>query len=354
MSRITKLRISNLRNLERVELTPHPALNLLYGSNGAGKTSILESIVVLSRGRSFRTSQAAELIGKAGDTFNVFAQVSDDDKTTTRLGLERSKKHWRARKDGKDLSQLSHLTRVLPVILMEPNSHLLVSGAPEGRRKFLDWGVFHVEHGFLAAWREFSRVLKQRNAALRFHQSELLESMDIVFAELGMQLGRLRRAHSAEIADKVQTLLEELSSGLNRVRIEYNDGWSGDSLIGALKNGRENDLARGLTGNGPHRADISLIYEEAAARAVLSRGEQKILAAALLLSQAEVISENNKRPILILDDLASEFDQDHYQAVLNRSLKTGAQVWVSGTRRIEPQQEHRLFHVEHGRVQEML
>jgi DNA replication and repair protein RecF len=351
---ITKIQINNLRNLESVDLEPHPGLNLLYGPNGAGKTSVLESIVVLSRGRSFRTKHAAELIGKGGETFNVFADISGKDKRTYKLGLQRSKKHWRARKDGRDLSQLSQLTRVLPLVLMEPNSHLLVSGAPEIRRKFLDWGVFHVEQDFLRVWRDFSKILKQRNAALRFRQSELLDSMDIVFSEIGIQLGRLRRSHSNEIAKKLQSLLEELSSGLEKVRVEYKEGWNRDTLAAALEESRENDLVRGLTGAGPHRADIALIYQEAAARAVLSRGEQKILAAALLLSQAENLAKHNKVPILLLDDLASEFDEDHYESVLQRAMSIGGQVWVSGTRKTVPELDHKMFHVKHGQVQEML
>lgn len=351
---IKKLQISNLRNLESVEIKPHPGLNLLYGSNGAGKTSVLESILVLSRGRSFRTKHAAELIGKGGKTFNVFAEIHDNDDRTYKLGLERSQKHWRARKDGQDLSQLSQLTRVLPLVLMEPNSHLLVSGAPEIRRKFLDWGVFHVEQDFLGVWRDFSKILKQRNAALRFRQSELLDSMDVVFSEIGTHLGRLRCSHSSEIAKKVQVLLADLCSGLEQVRLEYKDGWSQGSLAEALVESRENDLVRGLTGSGPHRADIALIYQKASAKTVLSRGEQKLLAAALLLSQAEILAKNCGVPILLIDDLASEFDEEHYESVLNRAMKIGGQVWVSGTRKLVPEVDHKMFHVKHGGVQEML
>jgi DNA replication and repair protein RecF len=237
---------------------------------------------------------------------------------------------------------------------MEPNSHLLVSGAPEIRRKFLDWGVFHVEQEFLKVWRDFSKILKQRNAALRFRQEEVLDSIDVVFSEVGVQLGLLRRSHCSEIAKKTQFLLQELSSGLEKIRVDYRNGWNRDSLAVSLKESRENDLVRGLTGTGPHRADISLNYRETAAKAVLSRGEQKILAAALLLSQAEILAEHNRVPILLLDDLASEFDEDHYECVLQRALKIGGQVWVSGTRKVVPELDHKMFHVKHGRLQEML
>ena len=351
---IKTLQIENVRNLARVDIEPSPTLNFLFGANGAGKTSVLESLVVLSRGRSFRTNQANELIGPEGGSFRVFAESLNHARKTIRLGLERSGKHWRARKNGDDLSQLSQLTRDLPLVLMEPNSHLLVSGPPEVRRKYIDWGMFHVEHEFLATWRRFSKILKQRNAALRFRQEDVLESIDAVFSELGSRLGRLRRSHSDEIAERVQGLLTDLGSSLENMRFEYHDGWTRGSLQESLLAGREGDLMRGTTGSGPHRADIALFYKESPARSVLSRGEQKLLSAALLLSQVEILAKMGEKPIILLDDLASEFDQEHFERVLDRALKCGGQVWVSGTRIHSSEVDHKVFHVEHGQVQEMV
>ena len=327
---------------------------MLFGGNGAGKTSVLESMVVLSRGRSFRTKQASELIGPVAGSFRLFAEAINNSEKTHRLGLERSGKHWRARLDGNDVSQLSQLTRGLPLVLMEPNSHLLVSGPPEVRRKYLDWGMFHVEHEFLDTWRRFSKILKQRNAALRFRQEDVLDSIDRVFSELGTRLGQLRRMHSNAISEKVQVLLTELGSGLADIRLEYRDGWAKESLAESLAASREGDLDRGSTGSGPHRADIALFHKDVYARSVLSRGEQKLLSAALLLSQADILSKQGEKPVILLDDLASEFDKHHYESVLSKAHESGGQVWVSGTRKHSIGIEHKLFHVEHGAVKEMV
>jgi DNA replication and repair protein RecF len=351
---IKSLKIENIRNLARVEIQPSPTLNILFGANGSGKTSVLESLVVLSRGRSFRTNQANELIGPEGDSFRVFAESLNHARKTIRLGLERSGKHWRARKNGDDLSQLSQLTRDLPLVLMEPNSHLLVSGPPEIRRKYLDWGMFHVEHEFLDTWRRFSKILKQRNAALRSRQEDVLESIDVVFSDLGSRLGRLRRSHSEEISERVQGLLTELGSSLENMRFEYNNGWTRETLQESLRAGREGDLLRGTTGAGPHRADIAIFCKEATARSVLSRGEQKLLSAALLLSQVDILAKLGEKPVVLLDDLASEFDQEHFERVLARALKSGGQVWVSGTRIHRAEVDQKVFHVEHGEVREMV
>ncbi len=351
---LKKLQIENLRNLAQVDITPHPRLNFLFGTNGAGKTSVLESIVVLSRGRTFRTNQASELIGPGAGTFRVFAESVGDNGKGSRLGLERSGKNWRARKDGSDLTQLSQLTRALPLVWMEPNSHLLVSGPPETRRRFLDWGMFHVEQGFLDAWRRFSKILKQRNAALRFRQEGVLDSVDEVFAEQGARLGSMRKSHACEISRRVRDLLGSLHADLEEIALEYKDGWPGGDLLAALGAGRDRDLARGVSGTGPHRADMDITHGGSRARGVLSRGEQKILSAALLFAQAEVLSGLGEKPIILLDDLASEFDQERYESALSVALNFGGQVWVTGTRMTATEAEHKVFHVEHGEVAEMV
>ena len=307
-------------------------------------------MVVLSRGRSFRTTQAAELIGPASRTFQVFAVAEQANGRLDRLGLERSGKRWRGRKNGADLSQISQLTHSLPLVLMEPDSHLLVSGQPDIRRKYLDWGMFHVEHGFLEAWRHFSRALKQRNAALRKGQRDVLESLDTVLAEQGERLTELRRAHAESVAVGIQAMLGDLSANQPDLSLEYQPGWGAGSLLEALRRGRERDLERGQTMVGPHRADLALLRDKVPAKAVLSRGEQKILAAALLLTQAERLAGNGERPVLLLDDLASEFDDRHYVRVLERAQATGAQVWVTGTREPGPGDAGHVFHVEQGQV----
>jgi DNA replication and repair protein RecF len=351
---VRKLQVENFRNLKRVEIEPHEVLNLFHGSNGAGKTSVLEALVVLSRGRSFRTTQAAELIGPEDGTFRVFALTEDRHGQLHRLGLERSGKRWRGRMNGADLSQLSQLTRSLPLVLMEPDSHLLISGPPEARRKYLDWGMFHVEQEFLSVWRRYSKALKQRNAALRGGEAAVLDSIEKILAEQGSRLTELRRAHCDSVGGNIQTMLSELSAGLKDVSLEYQQGWSGGELHEVLRRNRGRDADRGQTLSGPHRADLALTCGNTPARAVLSRGEQKILAAALLLTQAELLASLGEKPVILLDDLESEFDELHYSRVLERALATGAQAWVSGTRPRDAATTCMMFHVEQGEVRKVV
>ena len=351
---IKSLRIENFRNLKSVSIEPHPQLNFYYGDNGAGKTSLLEALVVVSRGKSFKTAHIEELSGVDAAPFRVVLEsrfAGQDHK----MGLERNGKNWKARLDGQDVPMLSALTRQLPMVLMEPNSHLLISGPPEGRRRFLDWGVFHVEPLFLDCWRRYARVLKQRNAALRAKQVRVLDSLDHLAATLGEQLNAYRWAYFCRLAaafsqqDEVQGAPE-----LKDVLLDFQPGWKGVSLLEALVRTRSRDLESGATGEGPHRADVLFSKDQKEVRSLFSRGEQKSLVASLLLKQAELLAAQGEPPLVLLDDLASEFDQQHFASVLLRALACAGQVWVTGTSAPDPARERKVFHVKHGSVQELL
>lgn len=351
---IRQITIENLRNLSSVAIEPHERLNYLFGDNGAGKTSVLEAITTLSRGRSFRTAQAAELTGPKEASFRVFAEIEDEQGKRHRAGLERSARHWRGRLDGADLRQLSELTRILPTVLMEPDSHLLVSGAPEVRRRFMDWGVFHVEHDFLETWRAYARALKQRNSALRQQRIDLLDSLDDVLASHGNRLHESRLRYAEQVSSRLELALDELKSQVQAVSLHYQPGWKGDTLLGALFERRHRDLERGQTDSGPHRADLAISCRSAPARTVLSRGEQKAVAAALLMIQADLLKSAGKRAVLLFDDLVSEFDRTHFEVVLAKAMDFGAQVWITGTERPELGDPCKVFHVEQGCVEELV
>ena len=353
---INKLQINNLRNLRQVELEAHPSINTFFGTNGAGKTSVLESISLLSRGRSFRTNKIAKVIGDHGNQVQVYAELDEGPNSDgkTRLGIERDPRTWRARRDGKDLKQLSELASVLAVVAMEPNSHTLISGSPDVRRRYLDWGVFHVEPHYLDAWRRYARALKQRNAALRSGETTVLAGLERILVQTGTTMSEMRLEYIETLSGHMGALMPELSPGLERVTMEYRRGWAADTLEEALRDQRQSDLERGSTHAGPHRADLAIKVGGQLVRDSASRGEQKILATALVLAQARRLIEAGRKPVLLLDDLASEFDQQHFTATLQAGKNLGVQIWISGVEQIDPGSPHAMFHVEHGEVRKMV
>lgn len=354
---IKTLRIENFRNLGLVQIEAHERVNFIFGDNGAGKTSLLEAMVVLSRGRSFKTAHAEELTGAETGAFRIFSETGHSGRTH-RLGLERDGRLWKARKDGQDVALLSVLTRLLPLVLMEPNSHLLVSGAPDVRRRYLDWGVFHVEPAFLEAWRRYSRALKQRNAALRSGQIRVLDSLDEVTAGSGEALHELRVTYFEKLkrvfGERSGEAGNQAAPALSGLELSYLPGWKGGALQEALARSRKHDLDNGATSQGPHRADLLMSCDGKPVRTLLSRGEQKALAADLLLSQARLLAGTGELPLVLLDDLASEFDQQHFSTTLASALACAGQVWVTGTRAPAFAEAHKVFHVERGQVREVV
>jgi len=352
--RVKSLSISNVRNISAAQIDFDPRLNCFIGDNGAGKTSILEALSVLSKGRSFRPGQVSSLIGPAGESLQVVSKIESQAGDGHQLGFERDTDQWVARHNGADISNLSELTELLPFVVLEPNSHILVSGPPEGRRKYLDWGVFHVEHQFLTLWRRYQRVLKQRNAALKQASRLMVESLDTQFVQLGEQLHHARNAHVDRLEGLLQNQLSFFCETLENVTLNYKKGWSGDSLAEALEISDMRDMERGATGPGPHKADLLLAIDGVPAKERLSRGEQKAMTAALVMAQAQMISEYGEMPVLMLDDLASELDETHLARVLDVGLDLGAQILLTGTDMVPAitncNSPYTVFHVKHGSV----
>jgi DNA replication and repair protein RecF len=352
--RVKSLNIINLRNISSAQIELDPCLNCFIGDNGAGKTSILEALSVLSKGRSFRSGQISSLIGPAGDSFQIVSKIVSQAGDLHQLGMQRDDDQWSARLNGADVTNLSELTELLPHVVLEPNSHTLVSGPPDGRRRYLDWGVFHVEHNFLVLWRRYNRVLKQRNAALKQANRKIVESLDSQFVQLGEKLHQARQNHTERLDVLLQKQLSLFCESLKDITLSYKKGWSGENLAEAIEISEMRDIERGATGPGPHRADLLLAINGVPAKERLSRGEQKAMTAALVMAQAQLISESGEIPFLVLDDLSSELDENHFGKVLTAGMDLGAQLFLTGTD-LAPairscNSPFAVFHVKHGCV----
>ncbi|MEO6104357.1 MAG: DNA replication/repair protein RecF [Pseudoxanthomonas sp.] len=356
---VIRLTASGLRRFDHVGIDPAPGLNLITGDNGAGKTSLLEALHLMAYGRSFRGRVRDGLVRTGAEAVEIFVEWQEGaDSRHRRAGLRHSGQNWVGRLDGENVAQLGELCAALAVVSFEPGSHALVTGGGEPRRRFVDWGLFHVEPGFLPLWRRYARALKQRNALLKSGApGQQLDAWDHELAEAGEPLTRHRRDYLEQLQVRLSEVADALVPALGASNIEFQSGWRSSelSLADALLVSRDRDRGLGYTTVGPHRADWRIEYAAHPQRESLSRGQAKLTALSALLAQAEDYAQRRGEwPIMALDDLASELDRNHQRRVLQRLLGSGAQVFVTGTEPpsalIDLQVAPAAFHVEHGLI----
>jgi DNA replication and repair protein RecF len=373
---VTRLDIRQLRRFRDVTLAPAAGLNLITGENGAGKTSVLEALHLMAYGRSFRGRVRDGLVQAGAPALEVFVEWLEGGRRhlltgtggvadlvpvgsrNRKAGLRHSGQEWTGRLDGAAVAHLGELCAALAVVSFDPGSHALISGGGEPRRRYLDWGLFHVEPEFLPLWRRYGRALKQRNALLKGKARDpQLDAWDAELADAGEAMTRQRQAYLDTLQDPYVRLLAGLAPAVGAGALRYQPGWRRDelSLLDALLVARDRDLVAGHTSVGPHRADWALEFAALPGREALSRGQAKLVALAALLAQAEhYAAVRGEWPVVALDDLASELDRHHQRRVLQHLLNCGAQVFVTGTE--PPPGLEGLdipitrFHVEHGEI----
>jgi DNA replication and repair protein RecF len=354
------LRIAGLRCLEGVSIAPAPGISVFVGANGAGKTSVLEAAYLLSHGRSFRAGSRDVLLKRGATALSVFAEVRDGDGRARRLGLGRESGRWQARVDG-DAVSLGSLVQECAVVCFEPGSHDLIAGPSDERRRFLDWGLFHVERGFVNQWRRYQRALKQRNALLRSGppvDGNLMDPWESELAASGEALSSYRKTYLDRLLPHIQGFMGNVLPELGEFTIRYKGGWDeAMDLAATLFERRGRDVGRGHTTAGPHRADFTIAFEHAPLREHLSRGQEKLCALACLLGQASLHAEmRGEWPVVCLDDLASELDRTHQEWVVAQLMGRDVQVLVTGTEVPHAliDQPVTVFHVEQGGVAALL
>ena len=361
---IRKLNVDGVRNLQSVRLDELASVNVLFGDNGAGKTSVLEAIYLLSSAKTFRSHKIKPLINTQMDNCVVYGEVVDESTNNYQsIAVQRFTsvdKPGVIKVAGESVGSASVLAERLPVQVVSSETFKLLEGAPTNRRQFLDWGVFHVEHRFLHRWKSLQRSLKQRNSLLRHGKIEPLQLA--VWDEEFVQHAEAIDAYRAAYFQKFKPLFEQLLGRLIRlegeIAISYRRGWDKDSSLSEiLSSNRERELEKGYTVSGPHRADLQLRYQGGLASDILSRGQQKLVVCALRIAQAALLAELKGRHCLFLvDDLPAELDADHRRTFCELLEGLGSQVFVSCVDSEDlrsswsDQTDIRMFHVEQGSV----
>jgi len=326
---LRRVQVTDFRCLQSAALDLDPRFTLISGPNASGKTSLLEAIYVLSRGRSFRTRRLEHLIRHGAEQFVVFGEVEAMDRRIP-LGVEGAASGIRAKIGGANASSLAELAVALPVQIIDPEIHHLIEEGPGRRRRFLDWGVFHVEHTFVAHWQRYRQALKQRNAALKSGQPRAaIAAWDGDLLHYGELLTTARSRYVAQLVEQAASIVGNLLG--MELELGYRPGWARDqSFADSLEHSRGHDQASGATQVGPHRAELSIRLDGLSVKDRISRGQQKLLAAALLMAQLKLFPDGAPvQPSLLLDDPAAELDDDRLTGLIREVSAHSVQLIVT-------------------------
>lgn len=321
MSKILSLSVHQFRNIESASLELGPGLNLIVGDNAAGKTALIEALWVLSTGRSFRTSKPQNCIQIDSSGFTLFTQSQLNDQTF-KIGINRTADALKMKVDGQLIKVQSELAAKLPLQLLTPESHRLLEEGPKARRQYIDWGCFHQVPSFIHHWKQYQRVLKQRNQALRqklpVTQITLWDAQLVASAEA---MNEIRQSYVMQLQPLLlnfcQLLMPELMA---QAECHFRSGWpkTTANLQAALLDSLQKDLQLGHTQYGAHRADLQFKFNGKDALHILSRGQQKLFVCALLLAQASLYEQVLQSPVIMLvDDLPAELDEKHRATLLS-------------------------------------
>ncbi len=372
---IKTLKIENVRNIQSLTLSTLSQVNVFTGDNGAGKTSILESLYIASVGRSFRHQQIKPLLNIEAHFLRVFLECIDSHGMVYKLGIERNhKSDYKIRINGEKATSLAALSRLLPLIIIDSTSFTLLDGASSDRRKFLDWGVFHVEHSFYDNWRLYSKAIKQRNTLLKQGNSNysLIKPWDKQLVTYALAVESARQSYLAAFVESFNIILKELDENIqSQIAIVYKDGWghktnitdinagfptlTTTSLLAVLEANFIKDKKYQRTTEGSHRADLQLFVGKQLVKDIFSRGQKKTVVAALKLTQAELVYKAQQAsPVILLDDMPSELDKEHLNSFFRylhtkqyQLFITGVDVNIFSNLALN---NPSMFHVEHGEI----
>jgi DNA replication and repair protein RecF len=343
---LEKIKICNFRNYSPTEVELSPRLNVLCGKNGQGKTNFLEAISFLTLGRSFRTRRDDDLIKAGEKEFYLKGKFkSSEEKLILEVGNDLSRVVVKV--NGLAYKSKRELFGRVRTVIFTPEDLQIIKGGPEKRREFLDLYLAQAYPEYRQIYLRFHKALYQRNALLkklkegRSDRNEL-EVWTNRMVEEGSQVVQYRRQTMEEIGAALYRYHQQMSAGQEKLRCVYKGSGSlSDTMdLAAIQEGfwaslrrrSDEERRRGYTLIGPHRDDLQILMNNRWELKVYgSQGQQRTAALALKLAMVDLIQRNHgQAPLLLLDDVFSEFDSDRKQELL-RLLTTGTQTVISTT-----------------------
>jgi len=318
---LTSIRLQQFRSYPDDSFEFSEGVNIIVGPNASGKSNLLEAILVITQGASYRVSDT-ELVSFNKPWARLDANLKDGTKRTVKITKTVGKSTKSYILDDKPFARLSH-QHTMPVVLFEPNSLLLLHGQPDARRIYMDDLLEQLEPGFAAIRKHYRRVLSQRNSLLK-HQPHDIEQQIFVWnvrlSELGGHIAKARAKLIEQLNIKLNGLYQSIAQSETTVVASYESQLPFENyetaLLRKLESSLGKDILRGFTAVGPHRDDLVLSFDNTPASSTASRGETRTALLALKIFELELLEKvRGQKPLLLLDDVFSELDGKRRRAL---------------------------------------
>lgn len=361
--RLEKLSLLNFKNIAECQLLPSEGINCIVGSNGAGKTNVVDAVHYLSMSKSSLAMTDGQCL-RHGEPFFMLAgdYTTDGDMgVTVTCGFEKGKGKS-LKFCGKEYERLADHIGVVPVVMVSPADGALVSESADERRRWLNAFISQLDRTYLDATMRYNRLLAERNTLLKQGEMLLPELLDVVderLAEQGERVAMARREVLERLAPIAERLYGEIAGERESVCLGYRSELNNSPFMDILRANRQKDLIMGFTTQGIHRDDVTMTISGYPLRKFGSQGQQKSFLLALKLAQYTLLHERSgERPLLLLDDLFDKLDEERLQRLIAlTSREAFGQVFITDCNREriisilrQSGLSFRLFAVEGGEV----
>ncbi len=372
--RVKKLVLNGFRSYSHAEMRPAPGLNLLYGANAAGKTNVLEAVFLCALGRSHRTSRDVELIGHG--LAGAYVGMELETKSGVRLIEIKLRTGDDVNRNPKDKKQVfidrqradkaGDLMGVLNVVMFSPEDLALVKASPEVRRRFMDMELCQLYPAYYRKAAMYNAALRQRNALIKEAFSdpidpEVLDMWNAQLARTGAEVMRSRLSFMDEISTIASDMHRRLTGGKEQLFTYYEPNVPFEAedaeyaIYDALEASREDDIRRGFTTRGPHRVDIGIKLGDTDVKVYGSQGQQRTAALSLKLSELALMrGVVGESPVLLLDDVLSELDDDRQKALMSSAFDCQCLLTATGAESAAAKKAAALFEVRNGDIKKVI
>lgn len=363
---LKKISIINYKNILQANLTLSEKLNCFVGSNGVGKTNLLDAVYFMSFCHSSFTNLDSMVINHAQDFFVIEGDYLSENSTEERIyaGMKRGK-HKHFKRNGKDYKRLSMHIGMIPLVFISPADNSLVTGGGEERRKLLDVVIAQLDNSYIDALNRYNKALQQRNALLKSISETDMTLMQLLEEEMarnGEIVYKKRDELVNELTPTFQEAYSQISGGRENVSLRYVSHCQRGPLLDVIQRDRFRDRAVGYSLHGTHRDDLEMLIDGYPIRREGSQGQTKTYVLALKLAQFAYLKRKmaGKMPLLLLDDIFDKLDANRVKQIIHLVADNDfGQIFITDTNREHLDKilshadvDYKLFDVKDGEITE--